>query len=274
MKLIKRIECLSIVAMIILSLSGCGSSPSAVSGGNKESSKELMTNANFEQLAGDPDKYKGYPAELTGKVFADVETKDGVTAFQMWTDPKNSKGNLIVYSKASTVPKDDDFVKVKGTVKGKIEGKNGFGASITAVSLNVESVEKISAVDILAPTKQKADINKTATQNGFSITLQKIEFADTETRAYIQVKNEAKGKVNFYKYSAKAIQNGKQFEPSNNYGADYPELQSELLPGVTSEGIITFKPLDATTKSAQFFFEGSFDDYNIRFEPVEMDITW
>lgn len=276
MRLIKKVGYLSIIVMLILSLSGCGSSPSTTSpsASNKESAKELMTNDKFEQLAGDPDKYKGDPVELTGKVFNDVETKDGVTAFQMWQDPKNNKGNVVVYSKASMIPKDDDYVKVKGTVKGKLEGKNGFGATITAVALNIESVEKINAMDILAPTKLKVDINKIATQNGFTLTLQKIEFADTETRIYLQAKNEAKGKVNLYKYSVKAVQNGKQFETSTNYEAKYPELQSELLPGVTSEGVITFKPLDPNIKSAQFFFEGSFDDYKIRFEPVKMDVSW
>jgi hypothetical protein len=274
MNVIKKIGYLPIVVMLILSLSGCGSSTPASSSGNKESPKELVTNAKYQQLAGDPDKYKGYPVELTGKVFGDVEAKDGVTAFQMWADPKDNNGNIIVYSKSSIIPKDGDFVKTKGIVKGKFEGKNGFGAAITAITLNVETLEIINAVDILAPAKQKADINKTITQNGFSITMQKIEFADTESRVYLQLKNDSKGKVNLYKYSIKATQNGKQFEPSSNYDIDYPEVQTELLPGVASEGIITLEPLDGTSKSAQFYFEGSFADYNIRFEPMKFDITW
>lgn len=175
----------------------------------------------------------------------------------MWADPKNNQENILVGTKAGLTPKDGDFVRVQGTVRGKLDGQNAFGGTVTSVSINANSVTAVNPVDVLAPTKLKVDVNKTITQNGYSITLKKVEFAESETRAYVQIKNGAQGKVNFYAYEAKAVQNGKQLDQQTNYDTNYPEIQSELLPGITSEGIITFKPLDPSVKSAQFIFDGS-----------------
>ncbi len=271
----KRKVCVVIAVLVLaLSLIGCSSSSSTTGTTTSNStSKELMKNDKISLLMGDPDKYKGYPVELIGQVFGGTETKDGVSAFQMWTVPKGDKSNIIVYIKGSSGPKEDEYVKVKGTVTGKLDGKNGFGASITALTVAADSVEKMNPADVVAPAVQTVDVNKNVNQKGYSITLQKIEFAETETRVYLQVKNDTKGKINFWEHEAKATQNGKQFETTYN-AADYPEISSDILPGVTSEGIIVFKPLDRNAKAAQFYFDGSFDDYSLHFEPAKFDVTW
>lgn len=272
MSKIAKLCALPVIVILVFVIAGCGSSRPATS--QATSSKETIKNDKLVQLMADPEKYKGYPAEITGKIFNGIKTQDGISQFQIWGDPKNNNGNMIVFTKDPASLKEGDFVNIKGTISGKLEGKNAFGATITSVGINSNVIEKLNPMDVLAPTKQKVDVNKINDQNGYSITLQKIEFAESETRAYIQVKNDTKGKINFWSYNTKAIQGNKQFEQASNYEADYPEVQPELLSGVVSEGVITFKPLDASVKSAQFVFEGSFDDYKIKFEPVKFDISW
>ncbi len=273
MRDMRKIVFLILAIASVLLVTACGAS-TATTATAPSQPKEKMTNAQIDQLMGDPDKYKGYPIELTGKVFVGAETKDGVSTFQMWADPKNNKGNVVVYTKGSSAGKENDFVKITGIVQGKLEGKNGFGAAITAPAVQANTVEKINPMDILAPTKLKVDVNKTVDQRGYQITLQKVEFADTETRVYLKVTNNTKGKINFWKYEAKAVQGGKQFDQETNYEADYPDIQSDILPGVSSEGIITFKPLAPGAKSAQFFFDGAFDDWSLHFNTAKFDVTW
>ena len=70
----------------------------------------------------------------------------------------------------------------------------------------------------------------------------------------------------------KIIQNSKQYEQQYNFQADYPELQSEILSGVISEGIITFPALDKD-QSFKFIIEGHCDDYTLKFDPFEFEIN-
>jgi hypothetical protein len=135
-----------------------------------------------------------------------------------------------------------------------------------------DTIEKVDPVDILAPTKLKVDVNKTSNQNGYSITLQKVEFADNETRVYLAVKNGTSDKIHFWGHNAKALQNNKQLD--SEMFSDYPEVQSEILPGVVSEGIVVFPALDINAKKATFVFDGSSDNFDISIEPMSFDVSW
>ncbi|MZP31221.1 DUF5067 domain-containing protein [Heliobacterium undosum] len=257
--------------VLAITLTGCSGGTQASA---PQSPKEVLKNERIQELSGDPNKFKGYPAELSGRIFMPPESKDGVTYFQMWADPKNNTGNTVVYLKGTSENiKNGAFVKVKGTVDGKFEGKNAFGGVVTAISLVANVVEKVNPIEILAPTKKTVEVNKIINQKGYTIALQRVEFSDSETRVYLSVTNETDGKISFYSYSAKAVQNGKQFE--TEYGNEnYPKLQSDILPGVKTEGVLVFKPLDASAGNAQFIFDGSFGNFTIRFNPVKFDISW
>ncbi|MBO8157855.1 MAG: hypothetical protein H0Z32_15635 [Bacillaceae bacterium] len=56
-------------------------------------------------------------------------------------------------------------------------------------------------------------------------------------------------------------------EEQYNYEAEYPEVQSDILPGVSSEGIITFPPLPEDASKFQLYFEGSSDNWELDFQP-------
>ena len=74
--------------------------------------------------------------------------------------------------------------------------------------------------------------------------MQKVELAETETRVYVSITNNGTDTFDMYSFNAKLIQNGKQYEEEANYEADYPEIQNDLSIGVTTEGIITFPPIE------------------------------
>lgn len=66
----------------------------------------------------------------------------GVMTFQMHADPEDLDWNIVVHSTQDFRSLDDrDFVKVRGTVLGELEGENAFGATVTAVEVEAESVD-------------------------------------------------------------------------------------------------------------------------------------
>ena len=69
------------------------------------------------------------------------------------------------------------------------------------------------------------------------------------------------------------ISGNQQLEEASNYDANYPGVQSEILPGVTSEGIIAFPTLPESGQ-VKVYLEGSSDNYELDFVPFEFDITY
>ncbi len=51
-------------------------------------------------------------------------------------------------------------------------------------------------------------MSKTQTQHGLSITIEKVEFADAETRVFVSVRNASSHNASFYDFNAKAVQHG------------------------------------------------------------------
>jgi hypothetical protein len=167
----------------------------------------------------------------------------------------------------------EDIIHVKGVVKDIFEGENAFGAQLTAPAIVAESIEKADYQTAFAPAKETIDLNEEKNQHGYKLEVQKVEIADKETRVYVKVKNETGDKISFYSFNAKLIAGGKQLEEEMNYDANYPEVQSDILPGVEAEGIIVFPALPEGTNAFQLYFEGSSENWELDFEPFVFDIT-
>ncbi len=218
----------------------------------------------IKTLYSSPGSFKNHVVEIIGKVFTSPEVSDEGTVIQMYTDFENDDNNTIVHINDENFKvKTDDYVKIVGKVGDVFEGENAFGASITAPTINAITQEIISYKDATAPTIKKINLNKTIKQHGYSVTLKKVEFAKTETRIYVKVINAGKSKFSLYSFNAKLVQDGKQYEEQQNYDADYPEIQSDLLMGITTEGVIVFPHIKDS--SFKVLLDGSSDDYEEEF---------
>jgi len=256
--------------VFILFAAGCGGSSSKTSSDSAKSS-QVFTNTNWAELDSSPDKFKGSSVEVLGKVFIDPKT----TGFQMYANPKDSGFNTIVYFNDPNLSiKKGDFVKVTGIVKGAFSGENAFGAKLSAPSITASAVQVIDGKDVLAPTILKIEPKQSKNQHGLSITLDSVEFAKEETRLYITVFNGSTNKASFYSFNAKATQNGSQYSDQSNYDIKYPEVQSEILPNVTSHGVVVLAPMNVDAKAAQFYLEGGTDNYRLDFDPYVFNVTW
>jgi hypothetical protein len=76
------------------------------------------------------------------------------------------------------------------------------------------------------------------------VSVTKVEFAASETRVFVSVRNNSTSNVSVYASSMKAVQEGRQFDPS--YSSDYPELSSDIVPGASSSGVVVFPKMKPT----------------------------
>ena len=277
----KRLLYLILTFIILLGLTACGSSSSANTNQGESSTPaeqpkqeiEPLTEIEVKQMYSNPKDFVGRRVELVGKVFSTPEyDKDGVY-FQMWGDPENSDLNTVVaYFNPEMTLNGDEYVRIVGEVTDVFEGENMMGGKIIAPGIRADSLEVISYMDAVAPTLYTATATTSSVdQYGYVVTIQKVELAESETRAYVSITNNGSEAFDLYKYSAKIIQNGKQYEQESNYNADYPDVQGDLSVGVTTEGIITFPAIESAP--FQIIIPGRSENWNEEIKDYVFDFT-
>lgn len=85
-----------------------------------------------------------------------------------------------------------------------------------------------------------------------------MEFSDENTRLYLTVENtDPTEEVNFYTFNSKAIQGRTQFGTTYSFDVNYPEIDSDIPPGIQESGVIIFEPLDHSAGQTEFRFEAN-----------------
>lgn len=252
--------------LFALFLCACGS-------GTSSSNDEPLTESEIASLFSDPDQFKGRTVELVGKVDGGKQVDGDTTAFQMFCDWENyDQGVIVVQPTEDVTVEDGDFVTIKGTVDGMFEGENAFGATLSYPQISASSVEVSSYAEIAAPTKKEViPENNSVDQYGYVVTVDKIELADSETRVYVTVTNSGSETFNFYDFNCKIVQGDKQYDATDNYDAGYEEVQSEILPGISSSGVIVFDAIEECDFT--LLLDGYSDDYSIDFDDYKYDVT-
>lgn len=267
---LKRINLALLLLCIIFSFLGCGNSNQV---STKQETQKQLEKEDYDKMYSDPDKYKGYKVDFYCQIFSNVEKDDKGTYIQAWADPdNNAKNTLIKISDPQLDVKKDDIIHVTGIVEKTYKGKNAFGAEITAPLINASKIEKADYAEAFLPAIKTIDVNKDIDQNGYVIKVSKVELAQQETRVYLKITNNSKDKINFYTFNSKATQGNKQFDKKDNYKAKYAELQSNILPGVSTEGILVLQPMDPNGDSINLILNGSSDNYKVKMNPFTFEI--
>lgn len=251
-----------------------GSSVSeTVSSAEGAGDSEPLTADEMDQLYTDPKKFEGRSVTLTGKVFGSPEKDGDGVYFQVFADPEKYDRNTVIRCQSADVSvSSDDYVKITGTVQGNFSGQNAFGGSVSAPVVLASSVEVVSYMDAVVPTiKSVEPSGATQDQYGYVITVDKVEFAEKETRVYVTIQNNGSSNFTAYSFNTKIIQNGKQYEEARNFSADYPEIQTDLVPGVTTEGIIAFPAIEQA--DFQITFDARSSDWQEDIETYSFDIS-
>ncbi len=261
--------CLSLMIAFV----GCGSEQTAAP--DNTNNEPTITNENVSLLVSEGDEHKNAKVELTGHVFLTPEKDSNGIYFQMYSDVKNDDINTLVgYEDPNFELNDGDYVVVKGIFKETQTAENAFGGQLTLPVVIADSVEIKSYMDVVAPAIHTIDVNETQDHSGYVLTVDKIEFTESESRVYVTIKNNTSEKIHFYTFNSKGIQGNKQLEEQENYDADYEEPQSEILPGIETSGIIAFEPFDYEAKQLKLIFEGSCQYYDLEINPFNFDLSW
>ena len=277
----KSITLISIILLLFLAACSDGEVESVESGNdvlneaseNDKDTKGFVTEEEFDKMYSNPKDYRGYEVEFTAQVFVEPERDDTTVYLQVYAKPEDYEQNVIVYFEESDFNiKTDDYVKISGIVEDEFEGENLMGGTIIAPLIKATSVEVVDYITAVAPTLKEVIVDETITQHGMEVTLQKIEFAENETRAYVKVKNNTDGTVYFSEYDAKLLTGSSQFETEYIYESGLPEIPYDILAGVEAEGVLMFPELDLETDSITLHAEGYSDDYMLDFQPFVFEV--
>ncbi len=195
-----------------------------------ELTNEVYTNAK---------DYKGYHINIKGQVFQVMSDNGNVKGIQIWLDPDTCAQNVMIYYSTDVEVKQGDYVMCSGYIDSVTEYKNAYDAKLFAPLVISSDLKKSTYMEVVAPTIAKiTPENLKQEKYGYSISIEKIEFAEKETRIYTTVTNN--GKSLLYFGDAVIVQEGKQYNSTDNYDADYEEIPYEVVKGVSCSGIIVF----------------------------------
>ncbi|SFD42818.1 hypothetical protein SAMN05216238_101294 [Lentibacillus persicus] len=227
----------------------------------------------FDKVFSAPKEYKGYELSFTGRVFVKPERDTDGTYLQVYADPENSELNTIVGIEDPNLDvSNGDYVQVDGIIQDEIQGQNAFGGTINAPVVQATAVDVVDYVTAVSPAIETFQVDKSQDQHGYVVHLNKIEIAENMTRVYVKVTNNTDDEISFYSFNSKLLLDNKQLEEEHQYDTGLPEVQSDILPGMETEGVITFPSVDPSTESLTFHAEGSSMNYEVEFEPFIFEI--
>lgn len=269
----KLIAFLGVAAMLMGTLTGCG---------GEEKPKEpeeivYLEEADIKGLFTNPDEYKGKYVKLSAQLY-DAPQKDGDTiAIQAWHDIANVDQNFIAYTDSAEGIENQDYVFVDGKIDGSFKGENAFGGEVACPLIVDAKVTKGSYMEIVTPTIAEISPAVSQDQNGIVVTVDKVEYAEDETRLYVTINNGTDYNYTCGVYSAKLIVNGKQMDINNMSQTLYntpelTELSYDVMAGTSSSGTIIFPAIEQNTPF-QFVLPDSYsDNYELMFTNYMIDV--
>jgi hypothetical protein len=224
---------------------GTGGSSGSAGSVSGPGSGETFTRENYGKLVANPDEHRGATVDVNGQLLDNPEKQGDVVAFQMWADPVKVDWSTIVRTdKEALGLRTNSYVHVRGTVLGSFEGENAFGGTVSAVEVEADEVERVEAVDAIDPTLKTVEVSQTRSSEGFSMTLQKLEFGPRHTRAYVTARNDTDKHVGLDLYSSKIIQGSERAGQTDPFDYNLPKPKPGLQPGEGTEGVVIFGKTD------------------------------
>lgn len=234
---------------------------------------EFLTPEQFEQLYSDVKPIKGYQVDFYGRVFKEPDRNENYLSFQVYAQNDDRKNTIVRVNDTSVNFQEGDILHIVGEVHDMFEGKNAFGAVIKVPTIIASKFEQTDYITAFSPSLRTIEVNQTQNQNGYIMTVSKVELAKQETRVYLKVTNESTDTIDFHTYSSALVQENKQYKQQRNSHAEYPEISGDnIQPSVSSEGVIVFQAIDLGGQNFHVTFNGSSNNWEIRTDPFTFEI--
>ena len=243
---------------------------------SKPEEKVYIEESQIDEMFANPSNFKGKYVKLKGKVFTTPEKQGDTTALQIWYDPENAAKNYIVYTASEESFTGEEYVFVDGKIDGELKGENMLGGKVSAPLIKDAEVTKSTYMDVMVPTIKSVKAGQGQEQNDFRFIVDKVEYAEKETRVYLTLTNNSANTISAGIYEAKIVQDGKQISQdqssSSSYMGDYPQVDYQVLAGASSSGIMVFPPIDPDQNFTFILPDIYSDDYEIQFRDFEKEI--
>lgn len=215
-----------------------------------ELTNEVYTNAK---------DYLGYHINIKGKVFQVMGDNGTSKGIQIWLDPDTCEQNLMIYYTSDIEVKQDDYIMCSGYIDSVTKYKNAYDAELHVPLVYSTDLKKATYIDVMAPTTETVTPENLKQEKfGYSVSIDKIEFSEKETRVYATVTNNGKALMNVG--DAVIVQDGKQYNSECNYEANYDGIPYEIVKGASSSGIIVFPPI--SNSNFELTIDVHSDDYD------------
>ena len=265
MSIVMKISRLILPLFLVGILTACGET-------NTEPEEIIpLTTEEYQKLHTSPDEYTGRGVEFFGKIFVTPESDEDGTYLQVFADNDLDRNTIIWVQDPNLDVEEGDIIRVEGTVMDQFEGENTFGGSITAPLIAATDIEKTDYMTAFAPAIETIEVNEEIEQHDVNLTVEKIEIAEQETRVYVKIENNSSDEFSFYSFNQRAVIENTQLDTEDNWESNYPEIQSNILPGIETSGILLFPKFEG--ESVRLHLEGRSDDFSLDFEPFNFDIN-
>ncbi|MDX8418282.1 hypothetical protein [Absicoccus intestinalis] len=228
------------VLCFVLLCEGCASPINVV---KSDGSKSNYVKAKkIESALIEPDNYIGKWIKLYGQITSGPKV-DGADGYMVCY--KGQDNRYFFVSTTNTNFKVGDYVKVDAKINNIVTRKNAFGDDLPVAELNEAKITKTTYDKVEAPAYQTIKPkNGSKKLDGVKFEVQKVEYAESETRVYIKVTN----KTDYELYCASAytiVQQGDTVINPNTSESiiereGYDQIASSIDPGDSSSGIVLF----------------------------------
>lgn len=270
----KKVVIMLLACSMALSFTACGSSPSNETKTEQKAPEEKEYVDDINAVVTNPDSYKGKYIKFCG-IVSSVDSDEDAYGLQTYVDLDYNNSVLVEVPKSlmSEAPNSGGFLNIDAKIDGSFDGQTVMGVDSTWARLTAESVEKTTYIDSFGKADTTWEFtDKAIEQNGVTVDVTKVEFAKDETRLYVTATNNSSATMNLWFSSAKIILNGQQIDQTyGNYYEEYQEPSSDIIPGVSTSGVITFGAMDPA--EFQLYIEGSSDDWELDFSPFVFDLA-
>ncbi len=186
--------------------------------------------------------YTGRKATVTGIVTAGFTTTEGELRFEICQNIGEKKNPTLISAKEIPLQV-GDIIKASGTLTNQ---------AIEPI-LEADTLEVISLEEGDEPPLFQSEAPVSQVAGDLKITVEKVEFCEKRFLVFLSVENLGENNA-FIGRDGDVVQGQTQFDSKYDpLYLEYPELQTSILPGVKTSGVIPFPAIE--TEDCRFYFQ-------------------
>jgi len=114
-------------------------------------------------------------------------------------------------------------------------------------------------------------VGQTREEGGVTMSVEKVVLTADCTVVYVKLKNGTEEDIHYSSFDSYIVQGSHQYEYTYYRGKE-TELQTELHPGIESEGVIAFDPIATVDESFTITLQVRSSDYSITYDPFVYEV--